>query len=94
MLIQENIITEKIDEELEMPMEELLKVTGRLSAKYKLEKGGKSNDKLSSEIEQIKIEFTDAHNYAQRIGDELRNKEMCSKFVLISMKNACHHIVN
>ena len=100
VLIQENIITEKIDEEceqLEMPMQELLEVTGRLSAKYKLEKGGKSNDKLSSEIEQnqqIEIEFTDAHNYAQRIGDELRNKEVYSKFVLISMMNACHHIVN
>ena len=42
--------------------DELLEVTDirhRLSAKYKLEKDIKSNDKLSSEIEQIEIVFTD-----------------------------------
>ena len=84
VLIQENITVEKIDEEceqLEMLMEELLEVTGRLSAKYKLEKDSKSNDKLSSEIEQIEIEFTDAQNRAQRIRDELRNREVYCKFV-------------
>ena len=84
VLIQENITVEKIDEEceqLEMLMEELLEVTGRLSAKYKLEKDSKSNDKLSSEIEQIEIEFTDAQNRAQRIRDELRNREMYCKFI-------------
>ena len=59
----------------------MLEVTGRLSAKYKLEKDCKSNDKLSSEIEQIEIEFTDVHNRAQRICDELRNREVYSKFV-------------
>ena len=64
-----------------MLMEELLEVTGRLSAKYKLEKDSKSNDKLSSEIEQIEIEFTDAQNCAQRIRDELRNREVYCKFV-------------
>ena len=84
VLIQENINVEKIDEEckqLKMLMEELSEVTGRLSAKYKLEKYSKSNDKLSSEIEQIEIEFTDAQNRAQRIHDELRKREMYSKFV-------------
>ena len=63
VLIQENTTIERIDEEceqLEMFMEELLKVTDRLSAKYRLEKDIKSNDKLSSEIEQIEIKFTDA----------------------------------
>ena len=45
-----------------MLMEEILKVTTRLSPKYRLE--NKSNNKLSSEIEQIKIEFTDAKNCA------------------------------
>ena len=64
-----------------MLMEELLEVTDRSSAKYKLEKDNKSNDKLSSEIEQIKIEFTDVQNCAQRIRDELRNREVYSKFV-------------
>ena len=62
-------------------MEELLEVTDRLSAKYRLEKDIKSNDKLSSEIEQIEIEFTDAQNRAQRVHDELRNREVYSKFV-------------
>ena len=64
-----------------MLMEELLEVTGRLSAKYKLEKDSKSNDKLSSEIEQIEVEFTDSQNRAQRIRDELRNREVYCKFV-------------
>ena len=44
-------------EQLEMFMEELLEVTARLLTKYRLEKDIKSNEKLSSEIEQIKIEF-------------------------------------
>ena len=51
VLIQDNIILGKIDEEcelLEMLMEEQLEVTGRLLAKYKLEKDSKSTDKLSS----------------------------------------------
>ena len=81
---QEQITVENLDEEceqLEMLMEELLEVTERLSAKYKLKKDIKSNDKLSSEIEQIEIEFSDAQNRAQRVRDELRNREVYSKFV-------------
>ena len=62
-----------------MFMEELLEVTDRLSAKYRWEKDIKSNDKLSSEIEKIEIEFTDAQNRAQRVRDELRNREVYSK---------------
>ena len=84
ILIQEKITIVRIDEEceqLEMFMEELLEVTDRLSAKYRLEKDIKSNDKLSSEIEQIKIEFTDAQNCVQRFRDELRNREVYSKCV-------------
>ena len=46
-----------------------------------MEKDSKSNDKLSSEIEQIKIEFTNVQNRAQRIRNELRNREVYSKFV-------------
>ena len=67
VLIQEQITVEKLDEEceqLEMLMEELLEVTARLSTKYRLEKDIKCNEKLSSEIEQIKIEFSDAQNRA------------------------------
>ena len=84
VLIQENTTIERIDEEceqLEMFMKELLEVTDRLSAKYRLEKDIKSNDKLSSEIEKIEIEFTDAQNRVQRVCDELRNREVYSKFV-------------
>ena len=84
MLTQDNITVEKIDEEcekLEMLTEELLEVTDRLSVKYKLEKDSKSNDKLSSEIEQIEIEFTDVENHAQRIHNKLRNREVYSKFI-------------
>ena len=62
-----------------MFMEELLQVTDKLSAKYRWEKDIKSNDKLSSEIEKIEIEFTDAQNCAQRVRDELRNREVYSK---------------
>ena len=50
VLIQDNIILGKIDEEcelLEMLREEQLEVTGRLLANYKLEKDSKSTDKLS-----------------------------------------------
>ena len=60
VLLQEHITVEQTDresEQLEMLMEELLEVTNRLSAKYKEEKDIKSNDKLSSEIGQIEIEF-------------------------------------
>ena len=86
VLIQENTTIERIDEEceqLEMFMEELLEVTDRLSAKYRLEKYIKRNDKFSSEIEKIEIKFTDAQNRAQRVRDELRNREVYiySKFV-------------
>ena len=84
VLLQENNTVEKIDEEseqLEMLMEDLLEVTNRLSAKYKDEKDIKSNDKLSLEIEQIKIEFTDAQNSTQKVHDELRSTEVYSKFV-------------
>ena len=44
----------------------------------------KSNDKLiiSSEIEQIKIEFTDVQNCAQRVCDALRNREVYSNIVV------------
>ena len=56
-------------------------VTDRLSAKYKLEKDTKSNEKLSSEVEQIEIEFTDAQNRVQKVRDELRSREVYSKFI-------------
>ena len=58
-----------------------------MSAKYKLKKDSKSNEKFSSEIEQIIIEFTGAQNCTQRICDELtnslRNREVYSKFVVL-----------
>ena len=84
VLLQEQVTVEQVDgecEQLEMLMEELLEVTNRLSAKYKVEKDIKSNERLSSEIEQIEIEFTDAQNRAQKVRDELRSREVYSKFV-------------
>ena len=84
LIQQEQITVENLDEEceqLEMLMEELLEVTERLSAKYRLKKDIKSNDKLISEIEQIEIEFSDVQNRVQRVRDELRNREVYSKFV-------------
>ena len=70
LLIQENITVEKIDEEceqLELNMEELLKVTGRLLAKHKLEKDRvmtilvqKQNIRRSSQMHKIMFrEFCD-----------------------------------
>ena len=53
----------------------------RLLTKYKLERDIKSNEKLSLEIEQIEIEFTDAQNRAQRVRDELSNRKVYGKFV-------------
>ena len=35
----------------------------------------------SSEIEQIEIEFTDVQNRVQKVRDELRSREVYSKFV-------------
>ena len=64
-----------------MFIEEALKLMLRLSTKYKLEQDIKNNEKLSLEIEQIKIEFTDAQNRTQRVRDELSNRKVYSKFV-------------
>ena len=84
VLLQEHITVEQTDgecEQLDKLMKELLEVTNRLLAKYKVEKDVRSNDKLSSEIEQIETQLTDAQNCAQRIRDELRGRELYSKFV-------------
>ena len=84
VVIQEEITIEEIDEECEqlnVLIEEALELMLRLSTKYKLERDIKSNEKLSLEIEQIKIEFTDAQNRAQRVRDELSNRKVYSKFV-------------
>ena len=84
VVIQEEITIEEIDEECEqlnVLIEEALELMLRLSTKYKLERDIKSNEKLSLEIEQIEIEFTDAQNRAQRVRDELSNRKVYSKFV-------------
>ena len=77
VLLQKHITVEKIGkecEQLEMLMEKLklLEVTNRLSAKYKHKKDINSNDKLSLEIEQIKIESTDGQNCVQSVRDNYK----------------------
>jgi len=84
LLQQAKVTVEQIDnasEQLNMSMEETMEAMVRLSTKYKMEKDSKSNEKLSSEIEQIEVEFTNAQNHAQKFCDELRDRVVYSKFV-------------
>jgi len=84
LLQQADVTVEQIDdasEQLNMSMEETMEAMARLFTKYKMEKDSKSNEKLSSEIEQIEVEFTDAQNCAQKVYDELRDRVVYSKFV-------------
>jgi len=84
LLQQADVTVEQIDdvsEQLNMSMEETMEAMARLSTKYKIEKDSKNNEKLSSEIEQIEVEFTDAQNHVQKVCDELRDRVVYSKFV-------------
>ena len=58
-----------------------MNVMVRLSDRYKALKDCKNCEKLSSETEQIEVEFTDAQNRAQNVRDELRAEVVHSKFV-------------
>ena len=75
MLQQTDVTIDQIDEAseaLNTIMEEAMNVMVRLSDRYKAQKDSKNCEKLSSEIEQIEVEFTDAQNRAQNVCDELR----------------------
>ena len=79
MLQQTDVTIDQIDEASEAfntVMEEAMNVMVRLSDRYKAQKDSKNCEKLTSEIEQIKVEFTDVQNR-----DELSTEVVHSKFV-------------
>ena len=84
MLQQIDVTIDQIDEAseaLNTVMEEAMNVMVRLSDRYKAQKDSTNCEKLSSEIEQIEVEFTDAQNRAQNVRDELSAEVVHSKFV-------------
>ena len=84
MLQQTGVTIDQIDEAsdaLNTVMEEAMNVMVRLSDRYKALKDCKNCEKLSSEIEKIEVEFTDAQNRAQNVRDELSAEVIHSKFV-------------
>ena len=72
---------DEVSEYLNGAMDEAMEAMDRLSLKYRLEKGGKSSEKLGTEIELIEVEFTDVQNCAQNVRGELSARIKHCKFV-------------
>ena len=76
VIIQQNkVTTDEIKEEceaLDIAQEEAMGIMARLLDKYIAEKDNKNSEKLSQEIGNIEIEYSDAQNRAQRAFDEVR----------------------
>lgn len=56
-------------------------IMARLLDRYVDEKDSKNSEKLSQEIDNIEIEYSDAQNRAQRAFDEVHKVATCDKFV-------------
>ena len=56
-------------------------IMARLLDKYMAEKDSKNSEKLSQEIDNIEIEYSDAQNRAQIVFDEVRKAVMYDKLV-------------
>jgi len=69
--------------ELDHALERAMEVMENLASKYKIEKDHKNEDKLSGEIEQIELEYSDAQNRAQNVMDILSNPRVYDKFLRV-----------
>ena len=85
VIIQQNkVTTDEIKEEceaLDIAQEEAMGIMARLLDKHIAEKDNKNSEKLSQEIDNIEIEYSDAQNRAQRAFDEVHKAATYDKFV-------------
>ena len=80
---QDNVSTDEIKERceaLDMAQEEVMDIMARLLDRYMALKDNKNSEKLSQEIDNIEIEYSDAQNRAQKVYDEIR-EAVTYKFV-------------
>ena len=81
---QDKVTTDEIKEgceALDIAQEEAMGIMARLLDKYMAEKDSKNSEKLSQEIDNIEIEYSDAQNRAQSVFDEVRKAVMYDKLV-------------
>ena len=81
---QDNVGTDEIKERceaLDMAQEEVMDIMARLLDRYMALKDNKNSEKLSQEIDNIEIEYSDAQNRAQKVYDEIREAVTHDKFV-------------
>ena len=81
---QDKVITDEIKEgyeALDIAQDEAMGIMARLLDKYMAEKDSKNSEKLSQEIDNIKIEYSDAQNRAQSVFDEVRKAVIYDKLV-------------
>ena len=81
---QDNVGTDEIKERceaLDMAQEEVMDIMARLLDRYMALKDNKNSEKLSQEIDNIEIEYSDAQNRAQKVYDEIREAVTYDKFV-------------
>ena len=81
---QDKVTTDEIKEgceALDIAQEEAMGIMARLLDKYMAEKDSKNSEKLSQEIDNIEIEYSDAQNRAQSVFDEVRTAVIYDKLV-------------
>ena len=79
---QDKVTTDEIKEgceALDIAQEEAMGIMARLLDKYMAEKDSKNSEKLSQEIDNIEIEYSDAQNRAQNVFDEVRKAVIYDK---------------
>ena len=74
--------------ELDQAQESAMEMMENLGTRYKIEKDHRNAKKLSGEIEQIEIKYSEAQNRAQQVIDTLSNSRVYNKFlhVLLNRK--------
>ena len=81
---QDNVSTDEIKERceaLDMAQEEAMDIMARLLDRYMAVKDNKNSERLSQEIDNIEIEYSEAQNRAQKVYDEIRETVTYDKFV-------------
>ena len=68
-------------EELDIALENAMRVMDRLFDRYKIEKDSRGVERLGKEIEQIEIEYSNAQNRAQKVMDSLSISKRYDKLV-------------
>ena len=81
---QDNVNTDEIKERceaLDMAQEEAMDIMARLLDRYMAVKDNKNSERLSQEIDNIEIEYSEVQNRAQKVYDEVREAVTYDKFV-------------